>query len=57
MLLSLLETILVTYLIDKDSEDELSLCDSGEEKNKQIKTKDCSTGETPYIIVCVFPLI
>ncbi|XP_016532061.1 5-hydroxytryptamine receptor 3A-like isoform X1 [Poecilia formosa] len=43
MLLSLLETILVTYLIDKDSEDELGLCDSGEEKNKQMKTKDCST--------------
>ncbi|XP_054899052.1 5-hydroxytryptamine receptor 3A-like [Poeciliopsis prolifica] len=42
MLLSLLETILVTYLIDKDSEDELGLCDSGELKSKQIKT-DCNT--------------
>ncbi|XP_043958358.1 5-hydroxytryptamine receptor 3A-like [Gambusia affinis] len=43
MLLSLLETILVTYLIDKDSKDELSLCDSGEDKNNQMKTKNCST--------------
>uniref|UniRef100_A0A087Y485 Uncharacterized protein n=1 Tax=Poecilia formosa TaxID=48698 RepID=A0A087Y485_POEFO len=48
MLLSLLETILVTYLIDKDSEDELGLCDSGEEKNKQMKTKDCSTDPAKF---------
>ncbi|KAM4715249.1 5-hydroxytryptamine receptor 3A-like [Anableps anableps] len=43
MLFSLLETILVTYLIDKDSEDELCLWDSGKDKHNHVKTKNCST--------------
>ncbi|XP_035997589.1 5-hydroxytryptamine receptor 3A isoform X1 [Fundulus heteroclitus] len=37
MLLSLLETILVTYLMEKDTEDELGPWDSGENKNNKTK--------------------
>lgn len=48
MLLSLLETILVTHLIDKDhvSQRMLWLKDDGCEKQEKTNTDNCKTGET-----------
>uniref|UniRef100_A0A3Q3A7C3 Si:dkey-49c17.4 n=1 Tax=Kryptolebias marmoratus TaxID=37003 RepID=A0A3Q3A7C3_KRYMA len=43
MLLSLLETILVTYLMEKDSKDELQ--DNKEDKHKLVQTENYNTGE------------
>ncbi|XP_061564874.1 5-hydroxytryptamine receptor 3A-like [Cololabis saira] len=42
MLLSLLETILVTYLLEKDSHDRLRLHDKQEDDREQFNTKSCS---------------
>ncbi|XP_023805562.1 5-hydroxytryptamine receptor 3A-like [Oryzias latipes] len=44
MLVSLLETILVTYLMDKDSQEKLSHGRHFGDKNDQINTKNCEEG-------------
>lgn len=48
MLLSLLETILITHLIDKDhvSQRMLWLKDDGWEKQEKTDTDNCKTGES-----------
>lgn len=46
MLLSLLETILVTYLMEKESHDNLRLQDKWDNECKQDNMKNCSAGET-----------
>ncbi|MEQ2311592.1 hypothetical protein AMECASPLE_021815, partial [Ameca splendens] len=51
MLLSLLETILVTYLMEKDSEDEL--WESEEDKHKQVKTNCSSDNKKPNGCHCI----
>lgn len=48
MLLSLLETILVTYLMEKDSasQEQLRLLDNWEDKQEKVEIDNCNTGET-----------
>lgn len=48
MLLSLLETILVTYLMEQDdaSQEKLRLRDNCEDKQEKVQVYDCNTGET-----------
>ncbi len=48
MLLSLLETILVTYLMEKDSasQEQLRLRDDWEDKQEKVEIDNCNTGET-----------
>ncbi|KAM7381338.1 hypothetical protein PAMA_012273 [Pampus argenteus] len=43
MLLSLLETILVTYLMEKDSQEKLRLKDNWEDKQEKVKINNCKT--------------
>ncbi|XP_068439875.1 5-hydroxytryptamine receptor 3A-like [Clinocottus analis] len=57
MLLSLLETILVTYLMEKDSasQEKLKLKDDREDKQETVKTKNCNTEEkkqTRCLCIC-----
>ncbi|XP_041670770.1 5-hydroxytryptamine receptor 3A-like [Cheilinus undulatus] len=49
MLLSLLETILVTYLIEKDlaSREKVRLRDNWQDKTERVKMQECNTGERP----------
>ncbi|XP_037836868.1 5-hydroxytryptamine receptor 3A [Kryptolebias marmoratus] len=51
MLLSLLETILVTYLMEKDSKDELQ--DNKEDKHKLVQTENYNTGEKETGCSCI----
>ncbi|TNN52695.1 5-hydroxytryptamine receptor 3A [Liparis tanakae] len=55
MLLSLLETILVTYLMDKDSEsqEQLSLSDDREVKRETVRVTDRNTEERQTRRLCV----
>lgn len=46
MLLSLLETILVTYLMEKNSQEKLGLRDDSEDKQEKVKIDNCSAGES-----------
>lgn len=48
MLLSLLETILVTYLIENDTKDELNLWDKKEDQH--LKTKNHSRGKMHFTL-------
>ena len=48
MLLSLLETILVTYLMEKDSQEKLKLGDDWEDKQEKVKINNSNTGETEF---------
>ncbi|XP_068439865.1 5-hydroxytryptamine receptor 3A-like [Clinocottus analis] len=57
MLLSLLETILVTYLMEKDSasQEKLKLKNNREDKQETVKTKNCNTEDTkqtPCLCIC-----
>lgn len=45
MLLSLLETILVTYLMEKHSKADLNLQDRNEGQHKQFQAENSNTGE------------
>ncbi|XP_008294211.1 5-hydroxytryptamine receptor 3A-like [Stegastes partitus] len=58
MLLSLLETILVTYLMEKESQDKLRLKDDGEGKEEKVKTDDCNDEDKKQnccLCVCAVP--
>lgn len=46
MLLSLLETILVTYIMEKACQEQLRLRDHLEDKQEEVETDDFNTGET-----------
>jgi len=46
MLLSLLETILVTYLMEKQSQDKARLQGDWEDKRKQVNTENTNAGKS-----------
>lgn len=56
MLLSLLETILVAYLMEKNSKADFNLQERNEDEHKYFQTENCNTGEnssTLFGLYCI----